>query len=224
MSPEFTCEQCKSLLYDVVDGGISDADRQSVNAHLEHCQDCNTLLAELWDLAAMATRWQDRPVPHWNRRGHFFEPRSWFSVVQVASACASVLVLILVMAQVQVSAANGLTVHFGDTFASPREVARQIDALRAEQQTLLKASMDQLSNRQAASDQLVLRTLLETSRSERRQDMSNMLAVLQEVQTQEVQRTEASLKYLIAGQLEDRRDIHQLGQAIRLVANEGGTL
>lgn len=224
MSPEFTCEQCKSLLYDVVDGSISTADRQSVNAHLEHCQDCNTLLSELWDLAAMAMRWQERPVPHWNRRGFFYEPRSWFSFAQVASACASVLVLILVLSQVQISTANGLTVHFGDTFASPREVAQQIDALRTEQEMLLKASMDRISNQQAASDQLVLRTLLETSRSERRQDMSNLVTVLQEAQTQEVQRTEASLKYLIAGQLEDRRDIHQLGQAIRLVANEGGTL
>lgn len=222
------CEQCKPLLFELIDQKISSEDRASVNEHLDDCGECSSLLSEMWDMQAMATRWQDKPVPHWNRRAAYFEGVSWFPMLQVASGFASVIVMVLVLAQVQVSTNDGLTVHFGKALVDEAYVdarlENRLNEFEQNQQAMLATNIDRLTDQQAASNQLVLRTLLETNRQERRDEMTQLVTLLDEAQSQRTERTEASLRYLIASQLEDRRNIQQLGQAIQLVANEGGTL
>lgn len=224
----FTCEHCIPLLFEVVEGRISEADKRAVDTHLDDCPECSSALAHLWELEAMATRWQVQSTPRWNRRSLFFGPRTWLPGIQVASAFASVVVMVLVLAQVQVSTANGLEIRFGDQ----EPLATQVAALREEitrevlsqQQGQLKASVDRLTAQQVASDQLVLQAALRATRSERKEDITNLLVLLEEAQDQRYQQTTASLRYLAENQHEDRQDINQLGTALRLVASTGGTL
>ncbi|XOV89084.1 MAG: anti-sigma factor family protein [Pseudomonadota bacterium] len=223
MRKSMTCEHCRTQLFDVVDGAISAANHLEVNQHLDTCEDCSNRLAELWQLAALASRWQDRSVPQWNRRGFFFDSRPWFPVLQVASACASVVVMILVLTQVQLSVSDGLTVRFGNSYALEESVDAKIAELKAQQSDQLRNSVERLTSQQAASNQLLLRAALTATRSERKEDLSNLLVILAEIQGRRFEQTEASLQYLVDTQIEDRRNIRQLGQALRLVAGEGGT-
>lgn len=226
MSTSMNCETCKLHLYDVVDGKLDSAEQIAVNEHLESCEACNETLAELWNLQAMATRWQDRPVPGWNRRGFFFEGSNlgWLPMLQVGSVFASVLVLVMMLTQVQISTADGFTMRFGEDLALKEDLAREVAELRDEQQLLLDERVSRLTTQQVASNQLVLNTLLQVSREERREDLSTLVTLWDERQDLQSQRTQAGLRVLLDNQLKDRRNIQQLGQALQLVANEGGTL
>lgn len=225
MSLEFNCSQCQSHLFDLVDNTLGDADRRLVNDHLAHCEACTDALAGIWEMQSVATRWQDARVPRWARRDHFFERHQWFPALQVASACASFIVLVLVMAQVHISIDKGVDIDFGGgNYVSKTEVANQLDKFRAEQRQVLDHSVDRLTAQQVASNQLILGSVLATSRKERREDLSTLAAAFQSEQDRQSQQMQASLRYLASGQIEDRRDIKQLGHAIQLVANDGGTL
>ncbi|HKI73219.1 MAG TPA: hypothetical protein VJ998_01155 [Pseudomonadales bacterium] len=224
MSTDITCSDARLQIMDLVDQPTATFDREVLNGHLEHCEACRTTLAELWELQAMATRWRDAPVPQWTRRDAFFERRSWLPRLQIASAVASVVVLVLMLSQVQVSTKDGLSVSFGHGYVGRQELATQLRQLRDQQQANLSASIARLSNTQAANNQLVMNTLLTRSRDERRQDLSNLLTIFQDSQARQSRQTQDSLQYLVASQVQDRRDIKQLDHALRLVATKGTDL
>ncbi len=224
MPSEFNCEQCRLMLDRVLDDSIDPQDRTGVNAHLDECEECRALLAELWDLQALATRWREQSVPAWQRRGHFFESTPWLPRLQVAGAFASVLVLVLVLARVEVSTADGFTVRFGEAYATRDQLETSMEQLQQDQAQQLQAGIDRLTSQQVASNQLLLRTALDLSRQERREEMSNLVTLMDDRRDRRYRETEESLRYLVASQVEDRRNIRQLNQAIQLVASEGGTL
>lgn len=224
MSIDIPCSEARLQLMDLVDLSSANYDREALNTHLEHCEDCRATLSELWELQAMATRWHDAPVPHWSRRDAFFERRSWLPSLQLTSAFASVVVLVLMLAQVHVSMANGLSVSFGGDYVHQQELAQELSQLRDEQRAALSDSMDKVAANQVANNQLVLDTLLTTSRNERREDMENLVSLVQDAQTRQTRQTRSSLQYLIASQVQDRRDIQQLDHALRLVATKGDDL
>ena len=224
MSSTMNCEQCKPNLFDLMDSTINVDTREEVNAHLDQCEACAALMARLWEMNAMSTRWSEQRVPHWNRRAAWFDSVAFWPILQVASAFASILVVVLVLAQVQVSTGDGLTVTFGNSYMRAEDVRAELAQFKQDQQFQLATSIDRLTSQQAASNQLVLNTVLRSSREERQEEMENLLTTLNDAQDQQYQHTESSLRYLVASQLEDRRNIQQLGRAIRLVANEGGTL
>ena len=85
-------------------------------------------------------------------------------------------------------------------------------------------SMERLTSTQTANNQFVMNTLLSTTRDERRQDISNLLTIFQDAQVRQARQTQDSLQYLVASQVQDRRDIKQLDQALRMVATKGNDL
>lgn len=224
MSSDLTCEQCRLQLDGLLDESIGQEARAALDAHLDECEACSGVLAELWQLKMMATRWQDRQVPHWNRRAMFFDTPTWLPRLQIASAFASLLVLALVLARVEISTADGFSVQFGESYATAEQVDARVQQLKRDQEMQLQAGFNKLTSQQVASNQLLLRTVLDLSRQERREELSEVVTLLDETRDQRYRETEQSLRYLVESQLEDRRNIRQLNQAIRLVANEGGTL
>lgn len=224
MSSDLTCEQCRLQLDGLLDESIEQEARAMLNAHLDECEACSQLLAELWNMKAMATRWRDQSVPHWNRRAQFFDAPAWLPRLQMTSAFASVLVLVLVLARVEISTTDGFNIGFGQTYATAEQLDARVQQLKEDQEMQLRAGINKLTSQQVASNQLLLRTVLDLSRQERREELSEVVTLLDESQDQRYRETEQSLRYLVESQLEDRRNIKQLNQAIRLVANEGGTL
>lgn len=223
-SNDMNCEQAKSLLFELIDGSLSTAERDAVHRHLDDCADCSAAQADVWHMQMVASRWKTSRVPRWNRRDAFFESRGFPPLLQIASACASVVVMVLVLAQVRISTEDGFQVSFGGDVASRADLEAQLHDLRQEQVALINQSADRLTNQQVASNQLMFRTLLEASRQERHEDLRNLVSLVQDTQTKQNERTAESLRYVLSNQIEDRRNIQQLGQALKLVASDGGTL
>lgn len=217
---DMTCNQCQNLLIDLQDGRLDDSTRQTVDRHLGDCPACATRLAELWALEAAATRWSDQPVPAWNRRARFFEPRPWPALFQWAGTAASFVLLIALATQVNIDTSDGIRFSLGPDYITEAQVEAQLAQVRLD----YEARIDRLRQQQAAGDQLVLTSLLQTSRRERRDDMRDLVSVLNDAESRRDARTRDALDYLISTQQEDRKDIQQLNQAIQRVGYSGDTL
>jgi hypothetical protein len=217
MKTEYSCEQCKDKLFELVGSQLPALERQLVDTHLQHCEACSEDLADIWELQSKASHWHDERVPHWNRKQYFFEPSPWPIRMQWATSLASIVVLILVMTEARISTVDGFTVDFAgseSTFISQQDLGLQLTNIQSQQQTLLDSSVQKLTSQQVATNQLLLRTMLNTSRQERREDLGNLLVLLEESQDQRTLSTEESLRYLIASQLQDRREINDLNEAL----------
>ena len=67
---------------------------------------------------------------------------------------------------------------------------------------------------QVTTNQLLLRTVLDTSRAERREDLQNLVYLLEESQAERDTSTAESLRFLINSQLRDRQQIRELSDAL----------
>ncbi|MCB1644346.1 MAG: zf-HC2 domain-containing protein [Pseudomonadales bacterium] len=220
---EFSCEACQNYLFDLVDNELKPLEKQRVQQHIDHCEDCQAQLSAIWEMQAVASRWQDKAVPHWQRRETFFESR-WAPRLQWASSFASVFVLVLVLGQVKVDFHDGLSIRFGGDFIDQQTLEQRLTAFEDDQQQQLQSGLQKVSEQQLASDQLLLRTLLDTSRKERGEDLRQVVNLIDEYQDQRTEQTNESLRYLIASQVEDKRNIEQLTRAILRSNVEGSNL
>lgn len=219
------CNEYRDLLPDLVDGQLSTLQQQRLDTHLSHCETCSEALQQLWQLQAAATRWDDQSVPAWNRRKTFFPEISWLPSLQWVSSFASVFVLVLVLTQVNISTADGLSIQFGKpTGVSEETLAQVMTELEARQQLQLSQTVSNLSSQQIASNQLLLRTVMEMNREERKEDLSTLLTAWDYAQTQRNQQTEDSISVLLASQVEDRRNLNQINRLLRQASLEGNNL
>lgn len=217
MKTEYSCEQCKEQLFDFVDGNLPPLEQQIVDRHLQHCESCNSELGSIWNLQSRVSHWSDERVPRWNKKQFFFEPSPWPVRMQWAASFASVFVLILVLTEARISTVDGLTVDFAGNsarYVSQTELTARITQVQLQQRAELDTSVQKLNSQQITTNQLLLRTVLDTSRQERRKDLGNMLVLWEEVQDQRAMSTEESLRFLIASQVQDRREIRDLNEAL----------
>ncbi|HIG41256.1 MAG: zf-HC2 domain-containing protein [bacterium] len=237
MQPEFSCEQCQNLLPEFIENTINTLQKQRVDQHLEQCAQCSETLQQLWELQAMSTRWHDESVPGWSRRRAFFEPRDWWSSLQMVSTFASILVLVFVFSQAQVSTDDGFSIRFGDDPSEKgflteatleKRVAQLLSVLEVQQQEQLQSNSNKLTSQQVATNQLLLKAALDMSRSERREDFDTILNAWDLAQGQRARQTRESLRLLLVNQLEDRRNIEQLNRlfsgTVSETLSEGKTL
>lgn len=219
MKTEYSCEQCKEQLFDFVNGVLPMLEKQLADRHLQHCDDCNADLADIWNLQSRATSWQDERVPRWNHKQFFFEPSPWPMRMQWATSFASVLVLILVLMEARISTVDGFTVDFsgdGSRYVSQPELMQQLARSQNQQRSEFDSSVQKLTRTQIATNQLVLRTVLDVSRRERREDLGNLLVLWEEAQDQRSMSTDESLRFLIASQIQDRREIEGLNAMLNV--------
>lgn len=57
------CTEYRLLLPNQVDGQLNSLQQQRLDQHLNQCSDCSEHLADLWQMQAISTRWQDQQVP-----------------------------------------------------------------------------------------------------------------------------------------------------------------
>lgn len=223
MKTEYSCEQCKEQLIDFVSNLLPPLDKQLVDRHLQHCDECNAAMADIWNLQSKASGWRDERVPHWNRRQFFFEPSPWPMRMQWAASFASVLVLILVLMEGRISTVGGLTIDFAGNdsrYVSQPELMQQLARSQNLQRSEFDSSVQRLTSAQITTNQLLLRTVLDVSRQERRQDLGTMLVLWERSQDQRSISTDESLRFLIASQIQDRREIEDLNDAMLQVSND----
>ncbi len=213
------CEQCESVLFDFNEGNLSPEASAEVNSHLETCDECSALLNDIWQMGLVSSRWQDQRVPLWNRRQQFFAGSSW-QFPQLLATAASLLALVMVLTDVHfVTSDDGIMLKAGRSdYVSETSLAM----LKAEQDNEFDQRFQKLTAQQVASNQLMLRTILDTSRQERREDFTTLVSYWNETQAAQYQETEDHLRYLLASQADDERDIQQLSDAFNRISMRRG--
>ncbi|MFN3235968.1 MAG: zf-HC2 domain-containing protein [Pseudomonadales bacterium] len=219
------CQDIRLMLPDQVDGRLSSLQQQKLDQHLNHCEDCSEQLASLWQMQALASHWQDQAVPNWQRRQLFFAEKSWWPNLQWLSSFASVLVLVLVLTNASIDTSDGLKIQFGESSGlTEAEVSALLAELDDRQSQRLDDTVATLNTQQAAANQLLIRTILDRSRSERKEELNTLLTVWDYAQDQRNQKTQESLSVLFASQVEDKRDIDQINRLLRQASLEGSNL
>lgn len=219
-SHEMSCEQCEQQLFDFHEGRLAANMAAVVDQHLKHCDGCSGLLNDIWQMSLVASRWQDQPVPQWDRQSAFFSRSGW-QFPQMLATAASLLALVLVLTDVHfVSEDNGVSLRLG---RADYVSAAVLDEFRDAQQDQLEQGFQRLTAQQVASNQVILNSMLETSRSERREDFTTLVTYWNTVQASQNRETEENLRYLLATQAEDERDIQQLGDALQQISLRRGT-
>lgn len=219
------CSEFRLLLPDLVDGHINALQQQRLDQHLNHCSDCSEHLTDLWQMQANASAWQDQRVPAWNRRQAFFPKSSWSPNLHWISSFASVLALVLVITSATIDTSNGFKIAFGAQGGLDDAAMTSLLAeFESKQNNRLTDTITTLSTQQVAANQLLLRTVMEMSREERKEELSNLLTVWGYAQDQRRLQTKESISVLLASQVEDRRDIEQINRLLRQASLEGSDL
>lgn len=218
---DIKCSQCEEKLFDYHEGRLDAAIAGRISQHLERCDDCALLLNDIWQMGLVSTRWQDETLPAWDRTFGRHAQSQW-QLPQLLATAASVLALVMVLTGTRITTTeNGISLTTGNGTDQVKDyvTADQFAAFTERQDEGLR----ELAARQVASDQLVLRSVIETSRQERKEDMSMLVSYMNASQAKQYQQTEENLRYLLASQAEDERDIKQLSQAFARIGAQRGS-
>lgn len=228
------CTQCEILLEDYESGNLATLEQKAVDQHLKHCDECASQLAYLFEVKLMSSQWQDETVPNWNPR-QIFSADSHTSIHairhnkqenllhlswnQLLATAASVVVVTLVLANFFLANTATQSLVAGDyvNYEQLNERFKNLEEdLEEDQNEKLTQVAYQLRNQQLESSQLLLTSLLDVNRQERRQDMNNLMATWVQFQGEQTEPTVQGLRYLLAKQQQDDVQLEQL----RTVINE----
>lgn len=218
MTNKLTCEHCQDQLFDFQEGRLSPESAAAIDDHLKSCGECSAMLNDIWQMNLVATRWQDQaPHNYFRDNSHAVQRTSW-RFPELFATAASVLAMVLVLTDASVDTSNGIALRFG---GSDNLSMQHFEAYQQEQTNQWNQRLDdmanQLATRQVASDQLVLRSVLQASREERREELNTLVNYWTTTQAQQYRETEENLRFLLASQAEDEKDIQQLSNAFRQI-------
>jgi hypothetical protein len=208
MKPDDTCDQCREQLVEFCEGDLSMLAHQRVDQHLKQCADCSNALGNIWQLQNASSTWAEQRVPRWNKRQLFFDPSPWPARIQWFCTAGSLAMMIIVLFTLQQNGQPG-----PEQLAEVSELHERLDNLATQNEQMLAQTVARTRDQQISTNQFVARSLLDQSREERRDELSQLLLLIEDLQYQRDRETQQNLSYLIAGQIEDRRDIEALNQA-----------
>lgn len=218
------CDDYEKQLIDYEQGTLLPLEKSALEEHLGHCDVCAAQRAWLFEVNLMSSRWTDQSVPDWDRTRMLPKGRTGaaagnanviqFRWPQLLASAASVVVVTLVM--VQLFLVNNI---HADGYVSEASLDTRLQDWSIQQENRLAEAVYTLTERQNEANEWMLTSLLETSRQERRQDLNTLAAVWSRHQEQQVNATGKGIRYLMAKQQEDDRELAQLRQAIN---TEGG--
>lgn len=213
------CEKCQELLFDFHEGKLPPETAAHVDTHLKSCIECSALLSDIWQMNLVATRWQNQSPGNYDRgKTTDIDRKSW-RPPEIFATAASILALVLVLTDASIDTSHGVVLRFGsDDYLTTKSFAEY----QAEQSGRWEQRLDELSARQVASDQLVLRSVLQASREERKEELTTLVDYWSATQAQQYRETEENLRYLLASQAEDEKDIQQLSNAFHQISMKRG--
>lgn len=219
-----SCSDVEERLFEFHEGQLPSEESALVDQHLQSCDECSQLLNDIWQMGLVSTRWQDQTAGRWNRNEHF-ERRSTWQMPQMTAIAASVLALVLVLTDTHITQTDdGFRLRVGrDGYVTTEQLTQVSTDLTSHQSGYIDRRFQQLTSQQNAGNQLLLRTMLETSREERKEDLGVLVSYLNANQARQHQQTEAELRYLMASQVEDEKDIKQLSEAFTRIGLQRGS-
>ncbi len=203
----------------LLDGTLPDSLRVRCEQALHDCEHCRASHAQALAYAAMASDWQQEPVPKWNRARHLVKPRvqqtpPWLSWGALA---ASVLAVVLVSTQAEISTADGLVIRFGGELQETRVqqlIATALAANTASQAAVLDARLADFATRQLDASRLQFADWADSNRLERRQELNLLLSGWQNQRLQDQQVYAARFNELTNEQIESNQYLNTLMQTV----------
>lgn len=210
-------------MFEFAAGRLDHATRRNLDDHLKDCSSCSELLEQIWEMEMQSANWQDESPGKWDRRGYFFGHRPRFQFLQTATVFASLVIVTLVLLRIEVTSyESGLKVSFLGDQVTTEDLNQRIMQLQSELETrnrnYLNIGMDRLASQQTATNQLLLRTAIEASRQERRQDLGSLMSIWDLQQERQSRLTDDSLRLLLRSQVEDKRELRYLTEAFQTIS------
>lgn len=201
-----------------IEGALSFTLKARYEAALRQCEHCREIHDQALALSRIPELWQQQEVPHWNRARHAMQPPrqhgQWLSWSALVASCFAVF---LVLAQLEISTTDGLRVSFGggmDEARLRRVVGEQMQQQRLVWQKAQAAQVETLlseyAERQAIATEVMLTQWLKNTRSERRQDMQQLLSGWQSLHYQERLMLNEQISYLALSQEESNMYLNEL--------------
>ena len=215
------CKQAQLWLFELVDGSLSSSLKNEVDQHLHSCDECSAVLQEIWEMNIKSSAWVDVEAPDWNHRTHFFGSRPKLPWLQLATTLCSIMLLAVVLFRVEVTNnESGFQVSFSgqNAYVSNQELSTRLKELELNNQRYVNNNLNTFATQQLATNQLILRTALDASRLERREDLGTVMSAWNQDREHLQQSTEDSMKYLLQNQLDDRRNIGNLTNVLKTIS------
>lgn len=224
------CEESKPLLFEFASGQLDHATKGNLDDHLKDCSSCSELLEQIWEMEMQSANWQDESPGKWDRRAYFFGHEPRFQFLQTATVFASLIIVTLVLFRMEVTSDTaGLKISFLGDRVTTEELDERIKQLQREldarNRDYLNIGIDRFARQQTATNQLLLRTAIEASRQERRQELGSLMTLWDMQQDRQSRLTDDSLRLLLRSQVEDKRELRYLTEAFQTIsAQQDGNL
>lgn len=213
------CEQCEAGLFDFHEGNLDETAAADIDAHLKGCEDCSALLNDIWQMNLVSSRWQEEQPA--KRAAPAQQPARQWQLPNVVAMAASILALVLVVTDTHITTnESGIAIRFGSGGYVTQDA---LNAITKKQSDVFQSQIAQVADQQVASDQLVLRTVLEASREERRDETATLVSLWSATQARQAEETHRNFRYLLASQAEDEKDIQQLSAAFQEITLRQGS-
>lgn len=227
-----SCHESSTLVPDYFDETLSLQHRNVMEAHLQHCADCQEALADAKNLNAHLRQWQDEAVPQWQRvprqlqdksastRPHFSFWGQW------APLAGAFVMAVAVMFNVQLQIAdNGLTLAFGGSAGvDANNIAAQLAQFeteqRAAQQQTLQELSAQIEERQAGSNARLLETVIEQFGDSTTRSLEQVMAYFEAQRQEDLQLMQASYQRLADSDFQTVRSMQQLANYVQYQGNQ----
>jgi hypothetical protein len=202
---------------DYIEGKVSPVVRARCDEAVQTCAHCRDIHAQAREFYQLAGQWQEQAAPEWNRARFAVSPtrqapNSWLGWSALA---ASVTAVFLVLLRVEISTTNGLLISFGGTQTETRVqelVAAELERHAATQDVLLDTRFAEFASDQLNANQLLLARWQESTRVERRQELSLLMAGWQSQRFEDRQEVNSQLTQLNNDQLENNQYLNALLQ------------
>ena len=202
---------------DYIEGKVPAAVRARCLDAVQHCAHCRDIHAQALEFYQLAGKWQQEAVPDWNRARFAVAPArhapgSWPAWAALA---ASVAAIVLVLLRVEVSTTDGLLISFGGAQTQARVqdlLAAELERHSSAQELLFEARLDDFAADQLTANQLLLARWQETTRLERRQELTLLMTAWQSQRFEDQQEFNNQLTTLTNGQIESNQYLNALLQ------------
>jgi len=216
------CSDYEKQLIDFEDNQLPSLDKQALEEHLKHCDDCASRRAWIFEFSLAASRWQDAEIPEWDRLFMLESSRQkntsihkntviQFRWPQLLAMAASVMAVTLLLTQLLMT---GNFQSNQDVQISQTELDEKFNTWTRTQDEKMEDLLFALNQNQQESYELLMTTLLKASRLERRRDINTLMTTFSRQQEQQSSFTNKGLLYLIARQKQDERDLELIKAAL----------
>ncbi len=216
------CDEAGPLIPELTEGRLSGETQSTLERHLDDCEDCRSIADQVAAWNRDAVMWDEIAPPAWqvnvgHRPQRSFQWPSFFQWFPVATSAAALALVAAVFVGQGGPAAPDSVVPRGPTIAgaTPNVGTTLPVSFDTTRDSQYEALQQQLDDRLAVDQSLLLQAVLEANRTQRQQEMEALVKVLKAEMDRKSFETDESLRYVISHQLQEQERVDELSRELR---------